>query len=84
MHKGGNKSQKRQRHDYRTFDVVETIFPNKIKPQLELSNLALSQKEKGKSILAEFIANCGLKIVNKAPTLEKPCAAFEGGIFQSV
>ena len=59
-------------------------FSNKIKPQLELINLALSQKEKGKSILAEFIASCGLNIVNKAPTLEKPCAAFEGGIFQSV
>ena len=67
---GKGKNQRKREH-YTTFDVVEIIRCNKIKPRLELINLALRQKEEGKTVLAEFIANRGQKIVNEALNLAK-------------
>ena len=64
-------SGKGKRERYATFDVVEIIRRNKIKSRLELINLALRQKEEGKTVLAEFIANRGQKIVNEALNLAK-------------
>ena len=67
----GEGKKKRKRECYATFDVVEIIRRNKIKSRLELINLALRQKEEGKTVLAEFIANRGQKIVNEALNLAK-------------
>ena len=67
----GKGKKKRKRERYATFDVVEIIRRNKIKSRLELINLALRQKEEGKTVLAEFIANRGQKIVNEALNLAK-------------
>ena len=64
-------SGKGKRERYATFDVVEIIRRNKIKSRLELINLALRQKEEGKTVLVEFIANRGQKIVNEALNLAK-------------
>ena len=67
----GKCKKQRKRERYTTFDVVEIIRRNKIKSRLELINLALCQKEEGKTVLTEFIANRGPKIVNEELDLAK-------------
>ena len=65
--KASNKKDKR----YTTYDVVEVIRQSKVTTRLELINLAMSQKEHGKTKLAEFIANRGAKVVNEALELAR-------------
>ena len=62
-----NKKIKR----YSTYDVVEIIRQNNITTRTELINLAMTQKQNGKTNLAEFIANRGAKVVNEALQLAK-------------
>lgn len=70
--KGGrNKAIRKKKERYTTFDVVEIIRKNRIKSRLELINFALLQKNEGKSVLAEYIANRGSKTVNEALDLAK-------------
>ena len=55
----GRKLAKKKRERYSTIDVVEIIREHGIKSRLELISLAVKQKEVGKTVLAEFIANIG-------------------------
>ena len=59
--------KKLRREHYTTFDVVEVIRKHCIKSRLQLIALAMKQKNEGKTILAEFIANRGVKVVEEAP-----------------
>ena len=65
------KKTTKKRKRYSTSDVVDIIRQNKIKTRLELINLAMVQKEQGKSELSDFIANRGRKVVNEALDLAK-------------
>jgi hypothetical protein len=65
----GRKLAKKKRERYSTFDVVEIIREHGIKSRLELISLAVKQKEVGKTVLAEFIANRGFKVVEEALAL---------------
>ena len=48
---------------------MEIIRRHGIKSRLELIALEMKQKKEGKMVLAEFIANRGVKIVEEALTL---------------
>ena len=65
------KKREKKRKRYSTSDVVDIIRHDKIKTRLELINLAMEQKEQGKSELSDFIANRGRKVVNEALDLAK-------------
>ena len=65
----GRKLVKKKRERYSTFDVVEIIREHRIKSRLELISLAVKQKEVGKTVLAEFIANRGFKVVEESLAL---------------
>ena len=70
--KRGNSQRKgKKRERYTTFDVVELIREKKITSRLELINFAERQKNEGKTVLAEFIANRGTKIVQEALDLAR-------------
>ena len=64
--RGKSQRQGRKRERYTTFDVVELIRESKIKNRLELINLAVKQQNEGKTVLAEFMANRGTRIVQEA------------------
>lgn len=66
-----NKGDKKKAKRYSTFDVVQIIQEQNIKTRLELVNLAVVQKNEGKTQLAQFIANRGAKVVNEALELAK-------------
>jgi hypothetical protein len=68
---GKSQRQGRKRERYTTFDVVELIRESKIKNRLELINLAVKQQNEGKTVLAEFMANRGTRIVQEALDLAR-------------
>lgn len=61
---GGQPNRKRSRMS--TFDVVEVVTQKKIKTRMQLLALANSQRDEGKTDLAEFICNRGRKTVEEA------------------
>ena len=46
-------------------DVSEIVVEKKVKTSTELLALANNQKLEGKTDLAEFVVNCGIKVVDE-------------------
>ena len=69
--RGNSQRTGKKRERYTTFDVVELIREKKITSRLQLINFAEMQKNEGKTVVAEFIANRGTKIVQEALDLAR-------------
>ena len=62
----GKKPRKRKAPRLSIFDVTKLVVAKGIKSRLELLALASGQMKEGKEDLAQFIANRGSKVVDKA------------------
>lgn len=80
---GGNAKRNRKQKRLTVYDVRQLIQSRKITTQLELICPAVEQEREGKTSLAEFIANRGLKAVDEALGLAKEFSEAEARFARS-